>query len=94
MAPWWHRWWAFKVNMLVPVVKMDRWKTVAVSQDAPDRCVSQTLQEAWLGPSALDVRLKCEVCLVFGSDIRHPFHQVVKSSDGYVKMVASDLLMY
>ena len=28
---------------------------------------------AWMGHPALDVRLWCDVCLVFGPDIRHPF---------------------
>ena len=28
---------------------------------------------AWMGHPVLDVRLSCDVCLVFGSDIRHPF---------------------
>ena len=28
---------------------------------------------AWMGHPALDVRLSCDVCLVFGPDIRHAF---------------------
>uniref|UniRef100_A0A8R7ULU2 Uncharacterized protein n=1 Tax=Triticum urartu TaxID=4572 RepID=A0A8R7ULU2_TRIUA len=49
-------------------MKMDRWKTAAaISENASDRCVPQTQYESWLGPSALHVRIWCEVCLIFGS---------------------------
>ena len=47
---------------------MDRWKTAAaISENVSDRCVPQTQYESWLGPSALHVRIWCEVCLIFGS---------------------------
>ena len=48
---------------------------------------------AGLGHPALDVRL-CDVCLVLGSDIRHPFIKRIGVATGVVKMVASGLLMY
>ena len=62
-----------KVDASVPTLKMDRWKAAVASESALDLCVHQNQQEGWLGPPALDVRLLCEVCLVFGSDNRHPF---------------------
>ena len=45
------------------------------------------------GHPALDVRL-CDVCLVLGSDIRHPFIKGIGVATGVANMVASDLLMY
>ena len=84
-----------KVDAPVPVLKMDRWKTVTVaSQSAPDRCVPQTRQEAWLGPPALDGRFWCEVCLVFGSSFRQPFIKWLGVATDVAMMVASDLQMY
>ncbi|XBH96044.1 hypothetical protein VPH35_086513 [Triticum aestivum] len=44
------------------VYKMDRWKTAAaISENVSDRCVPQTQYESWLGPSALHVRIWCEI---------------------------------
>ena len=37
------------------------------SENASDRCVPHTQYEPWLGPSALDIRIWCEVYLIFGS---------------------------
>jgi hypothetical protein len=74
---------------------MDRWKTAAASSEsAPDWCVPQTTYMAWLGPPVLDVRLRCEVCLVLGSDYRHPFIKWIEVATDVAKMMASDLLMY
>ena len=58
---------------------------------APDCCVPQTRQEAWVGPPSLDVRIWCEVSLIFGSDIRHPFIKWIGIARDVVKMVHSDL---
>ena len=49
---------------------------------------------AWLGPPTLDVRLWCDVCLVFGSDNRHPFIEWIGVATDVAKMVALDYLMY
>ena len=74
---------------------MDRWKAAAAaSESAPDRCVPRTGNAAWLGPPALDVRLWCDVCLVFGSDNRHPFIEWIGVATDVAKMAASDILMY
>lgn len=48
----------------------------------------------WLRVPSLDVRLWCEVCLVFGLDNRHPFNNWIGVAADVVKMVVSDLLMY
>jgi hypothetical protein len=84
-----------KVDASVPALEMDRWKTaVAAYESAPDRCVTQSRYVAGLGHPALNVRLWCDVCLVFGSDIRHPFIKGIGVATGVAKMVASGLLMY
>ena len=63
-----------KLGALVFALKMDWWKTAATTHEsASDRFVPQTQYVARLGPPALDVRLWCNVCLVLGSDYRHPF---------------------
>ena len=62
-----------KVDASVHALKMDRWMmVVAASEGAPDRC-DLVPAVVWLGHPALDVRLWCDVCLVLGSDYRHPF---------------------
>ena len=48
-----------------------RWRRRPMS--ASDRFASQTQYVAWLEHPALDVRNLCDVCLVLGSDYRHPF---------------------
>ena len=45
---------------------MERWQLAAVaSESTPDQCVPQTRQMARFGSQVLDVRLGCNVCLVF-----------------------------
>ena len=84
-----------KVDASVPALEMDRWKmAVAASESAPVRCVTQSWYVAGLGHPALDVRLWCDVCLVLGSDYRHPFIKWIGVATVVAKMVASDYLMY
>ena len=45
------------------------------------------------GHPALDVRL-CDVCLVLGSDIRHPFIKGIGVETGVAWIVASGILMF
>ena len=74
---------------------MDRWKTAATTSDsAPDWCVPQTRCKVWLVPPVLDARLRCEVCLVLGSDYQHPFIKWIEVATDAANMVASDLPMY
>ena len=63
-------------------------------ESASNRFVPQTQYVAWLGPPTLDVRLLCDVCLVLGSDYRHPFIKWIGVATIVAKMVASDCLMY
>ena len=49
---------------------------------------------AWMGHPTLYVRCWCDVCLVLGSDIRHPFITGIVVATGVVNMVTSRLLMY
>ena len=78
-----------KVDASVPALEMDRWKmAVAASESAPVRCVTQSWYVAGLGHSALDVRLWCYVCLVFGLDIRHPFIKGIGVATSVAQMVA------
>ena len=52
---------------------MERWQlAAAASESTPDQGVPQTRQVARLGSQVLDVRLGCDVCLVFP-----PFHNVM-----------------
>ena len=84
-----------KVGALVSALKMDWWKTAAMTHEsASDRFVPQTQYVARLGPPTLDVRLWCDVCLVLGSDYRHPFIKWIGVATVVAKMVASDYLMY
>ena len=84
-----------KVVASVSALKMDRWMTAAAdSESAPDWCVPQTGYMAWLGPPVLDVRLRCVVCLVLGSDYRHPCIRRIGVATVVAKMVTSDYLMY
>ena len=84
-----------KLGALVSALKIDWWKTAATTHEsALDRFVPQTQYVAWLGPPALDVRLWCDVCLVLGSDYRHPFIKWIGVATVVAKMVASDYLMY
>ena len=63
-----------KVGALVFALKMDWWKMAAATHEsASDRFVPQIQYVAWLGPPTLHVRHLCSVCLVLGSDYRHPF---------------------
>ena len=66
----------------------------AASESAPDRCMTQSRYVAGLGDPALDVRLWCDVCLVLGSDIRHPFIKGIGVATDVARMVASGVLMY
>ena len=34
---------------------------------------AHTWQASWLGPQVLDVRFRCEICLVLGLDYQRPF---------------------
>ena len=45
----------------------------AASESAPDRYGTQSRCVAGLGHPAIDVRVWCDVRLVFGPDIRHTF---------------------
>ncbi|KAE8820660.1 U-box domain-containing protein 7 [Hordeum vulgare] len=63
-----------KVDASVPALEMNGWKmAMATSESAPVRYVTQSWYVAGMGNPDLDVRLRCDLCLVFGSDIRHPF---------------------
>ena len=63
-----------KVDASVPTLEMDRWKTTSTaSVSASDRCVTQSRYLVELGHPVLNVRLLCDISLVLGSDIRHPF---------------------
>jgi hypothetical protein len=74
-----------KVDASVPALELDRWKmAAAASESVPVRCVTQSWYVAGLGHPALDVRLWCGVCLVFGSDIRHPFIKRIGVATGVV----------
>ena len=74
---------------------MDQWKTAATTyESASDPFAPQTQYVAWLGPPALDVRHLCDVCLVLGSDYRHPFIKWIGVATDVAKMVTSDYLMY
>jgi hypothetical protein len=84
-----------KVGALVSALKMNWWKAAATTHEsASDRFVPQTQYVAWLGPPALDVKLWCDVCLVLGSDYRHPFIKWIGVATDVAKMAASDILMY
>ena len=61
---------------------------------APDRCVTQSRYVVRLGHLTLDVRLWCNVCLVLGSDIRHPFIKGIGVETGVAWIVASGILMF
>ena len=60
---------------------------------ASDRCVTYSRHVAGIGHPALDVRFWCDVCLVLGSDIRHPCIKGIGVVTGVAKMVASGLLI-
>ena len=72
-----------KVDASVHALRMDRGKTEVTALCSV--CVWYSLRVrrtgvlpspayvAWMGHPSLDVRLSCDVCLVFGPDIRHPF---------------------
>ena len=63
-----------KDDASVPSLEMDQWKmALAASASAPGRCVTQYRYVAGLGNPGLDVRLRCDVCCVLGSDCRHTF---------------------
>ena len=59
---------------------------------ATDRCVTKSLYVARIGHPALDVRFQCDVYLVIGSDIRHPYMKVIGVAKGGSKMVVPDVL--
>ena len=59
-----------------------------------DRCAIQSGYVPRMGYLTLDVRLWCDVCLVLGSDIWHPFIKGIGVAIGVAKMVALDILMY
>ena len=70
------------------------WMTAGVaSVSVLDRCVTHSLYVAEMGHPALDVRFWCDVCLVLGSDIRHPCIKGIGVATSVAEMVASGLLM-
>ena len=76
-----------KVDVSVTALEMDQGKMVVTTyESAPDRCVTQFRCVAGLGHPDLDVRLWCDVCLVFGSDIRQPFLKGIGVATGIAKM--------
>ena len=56
-------------------------------------CVTHLQYVAGMGHPSLDVRFWCDVCLVLGSDIRHPCIKGIGVVTGVAKMVASGLLI-
>ena len=77
-----------------PPFSKKRWMTVAVaSVSASDRCVTHSWHVAGIRHSALDVRFWCDVCLVLGSDIRHPCIKGIGVATDVAELVTSGLLM-
>ena len=88
-----------KVDASIYALRMDQWKTEVAALCSV--CVWYSLRVrrtgvlpsptyvAWMGHPALDVRLLCDACLVFGPDIRHTFIKRIG-----VEMVALGLLLY
>jgi len=72
-----------KVDASVHALRMDRGKTEVTAlcsvcvwyslRVRRTRVLPSPAYVAWMGHPTLDVRLLCDVCLVFGPDIRHPF---------------------
>ena len=86
--------WPDKVDASVHALRMDRGKTevtvlcsVCVWYSLRVRRTGVLLSPAyvaWMGHPALDVRLSCDVRLVFGPDIRHAFIKGIGVATGVV----------
>ena len=83
-----------KVDASVHALRMDRGKTEVTALCSV--CVWYSLRVrrtgvlpspayvAWMGHPSLDVRLSCDVCLVFGPDIRHTFIKGIGVATGVI----------